>query len=363
MIEFLNLKNINNSFEPELSKSIIRVLDSGRYLLGRENQLFEKDYADFIGTKYCVGLGNGLDSLKLILKAYLELGIFNKGDEIIVPAHTFFASVLAITENDLSPIFIEPNLNDFNLDCDLIESKITKKTKAIMVVHLYGKNSINNHLLSLVKKYKLKLIEDNAQAAGCFFNDKRTGSIGDAAGHSFYPGKNLGAIGDGGAVTTNDKKLAGIIRSLGNYGSSEKYYYKFKGLNSRLDELQAAVLRIKLKKLDIYNKKRAKIAAYYINNIKNKKIILPVFDSEHVWHLFVIRNLDRDNLKKYLHENNIQTIIHYPIPPYKQLAYNDYNKMSLPITEKLSNEVLSLPMDPTIKTRDLDKIINALNNF
>ena len=298
MIEFLNLKKINNSFEPELSKSIKSVLDSGWYLLGRENELFEKEYADFIGTKYCIGLGNGLDSLKLILKAYVELGIFNKGDEIIVPAHTFFASILAITENDLTPIFIEPNLNDYNIDFNLIESKITKKTKAIMVVHLYGKNSINKHLISITKKYKLKLIEDNAQAAGCFFNNKRTGSIGDAAGHSFYPGKNLGAIGDGGAVTTNDIKLAKTIRSLGNYGSSAKYYYKFKGFNSRLDELQAAVLRIKLKRLDIDNKKRAQIASYYISNIINKKIILPVFDNEHVWHLFVIRNTDRDNLKK-----------------------------------------------------------------
>lgn len=363
MIKFLDLKKINKSFEPKLSESIKRVIDSGWFLLGKENEFFEKEFSEFIGTKYCIGVASGLDALKLILRGYIELNYLSNGDEVIVPANTFFASVLAISENNLKPIFIEPDPKTFNIDPKLIESKITERTKAIMAVHLYGKNSINKHLISLVKKYKLKLIEDNAQAAGCFFNDKRTGSIGDAAGHSFYPGKNLGAIGDGGAVTTNDKKLAETIRSLGNYGSSEKYYYKFKGLNSRLDELQAAVLRIKLKRLDIDNKKRAKIAAFYINNIKNKKIILPVFDSEHVWHLFVIRNLDRDNLKKYLHKNNIQTIIHYPIPPHKQLAYSEFENLSFPITEKLSHEVLSLPMDPTITTKDLDKIITVLNNF
>tara|TARA_B100001057_G_C22868977_1_gene957869 strand:+ start:259 stop:1350 length:1092 start_codon:yes stop_codon:yes gene_type:complete len=363
MIKFLDLKKINKSFEPKLSKSIKRVIDSGWFLFGKENEFFEKEFSEYIGTKYCIGVASGLDALKLILRGYIELNYLSNGDEVIVPANTFFASVLAISENNLKPIFIEPDPKTFNIDPKLIESKITERTKAIMVVHLYGKNSINQEILDLIKKFNLILIEDNAQSTGCLYNKVRTGSIGHASGHSFYPGKNLGAIGDGGAVTTNDIKLAQVVKSLGNYGSFKKYENRYLGLNSRLDELQAAILRVKLKRLDIDNDKRAEIAKFYIKNISNNKIILPNYSSDHVWHLFVIRTYDRDALKKYLESFNIQTIVHYPIPPHKQSAYKEYNKLSFPITEKLSNDVLSLPMDPTLTKSDLNKVVSVINKY
>lgn len=366
MINFLDLKKINNSYEPELSDSLKRVVNSGWYLLGKENQLFENEFSEFIGTKYCVGLASGLDALRLILKAYIQMDLLNKKDEIIVPSHTFIASIMAITENNLKPVFVEPSLTDFNMNFKLIESKITKRTKAIMAVHLYGKNSINDEIIDLAKRYKLKLIEDNAQATGCFFNHKRTGSLGDAAGHSFYPGKNLGAMGDGGAVTTNDKNLAEVIRSLGNYGSSKKYNFDYIGSNSRLDEVQAAILRVKLKKLDKDNSKRQQIASYYINNIKNLHITLPLNENnlnEHVWHLFVVRCSKRDELQNHLLENEIQTIIHYPIPPHKQKAYSKWNNMSLPITEKIHDEVLSLPISPVMNSIEVKKVVKAVNSF
>ena len=366
MIKFLDLKEINNSYEPELSESLKRVVNSGWYLLGKENQLFENEFSEFIGTKYCIGLASGLDALRLILKAYIQMGLLNEKDEIIVPSHTFIASIMAITENNLKPVFVEPSLTDFNMNFELIESKITKRTKAIMAVHLYGKNSINDEIIDLAKRYNLKLIEDNAQATGCFFNDKRTGSLGDAAGHSFYPGKNLGAIGDGGAVTTNDKNLAEVIRSLGNYGSSKKYNFDYIGSNSRLDEVQAAILRVKLKKLDKDNSKRQQIASYYINNIKNSHITIPLIENnlnEHVWHLFVVRCSKRDELQNHLLENEIQTIIHYPIPPHKQKAYSKWNNMSLPITEKIHDEVLSLPISPVMDLIEVKKVVKAVNSF
>lgn len=366
MVKFLDLKQINKSYEPELSESIKRVVESGWYLLGKENQLFENEFSDFIGTKYCIGLASGLDALRLILKAYIEIGLFKEEDEIIVPSHTFFASIMAITENNLKPVFIEPSLTDFNMNFKLIESKITSRTKAIMAVHIYGKNSINEEIIDLAKRYNLKLIEDNAQATGCFFNDMRTGSLGDAAGHSFYPGKNLGAMGDGGAVTTNDKHLAEVIRSLGNYGSSKKYNFDYVGSNSRLDEIQAAILRVKLKRLDEDNLKRQQIADYYINNINNQHITLPKKESkssEHVWHLFVVRCSHRDNLQNYLLENKIQTIIHYPIPPHKQKAYINLNNLSLPITEKIHEEVLSLPISQVMSIDEVKKVVKVVNSF
>lgn len=368
-IKFLDLKAINDSFEPELSEAVKRVIDSGWYLLGKENEAFEQGYASYIGTKHCIGVANGLDALRLILKAYIEMGIMQVGDEVIVPANTYIASILTITDNRLVPVLVEPDINSFNIDPSLIEAKITKRTKAIMIVHLYGQNAMNAEIQSLVDKYNLKLIEDNAQATGCFYGEKRTGSLGDAAGHSFYPGKNLGALGDGGAVTTNDEKLATVIRALANYGSSKKYVNEFQGLNSRLDEIQAAVLRVKLKRLDVDNQRRREIAQYYCKNIINANIILPSFSlsvsqsHSHIWHLFVIRTPQRDQLQQYLTENGIQTLIHYPIPPHKQLAYKEWNDFNFPITEKIHNEVLSLPISPMMTDEEVKIVIDLLNKL
>jgi len=369
MIKFLDLKAINDSFEPELSGAVKRVLDSGWYLLGKENESFEKEYASYIGTSHCVGVANGLDALRLIFKAYIELGIMQEGDEVIVPANTYIASILAITDNRLVSVLVEPDIKTYNIDPDLIEAKITKRTKAIMIVHLYGQNAMNAEIQRLANKYNLKLIEDNAQAAGSFYGEKRTGSLGDAAGHSFYPGKNLGALGDGGAVTCNDEKLASVIRALANYGSSKKYINDYQGLNSRLDEIQAAILKVKLKRLDADNQRRREIAQYYIENIKHHKIVLPLANSQqlisnsHVFHLFVIRIQNRDLLQQYLNKNDIQTLIHYPIPPHQQLAYKEWNGLSFPITEKIHNEVLSLPLSPIQSIEELEEIVFCLNNI
>jgi len=323
VIKFLDLKRINNSFEPELSIAIKRVIDSGWYLLGNEVKAFEEEYSRYIGTKYCIGVGNGLDALRLILRAYIEMGLMNESDEIIVPANTYIASILAIIENRLSPVLVEPDIKTYNIDPFLIEAKITERTRGLMIVHLYGQNSMHPEIKRIVDKYNLRLIEDNAQAHGAYFGLLHTGSLGDAAGHSFYPGKNLGAFGDAGAVTTNNDDLAEVIRAMANYGSKKKYENIYKGLNSRLDEIQAAVLRVKLKRLDADNQRRRDIAQYYLNNIRNSAIKLPETQSNenithnfsHVWHLFVIRCTERDSLQQYLIENGIQTLIHYPIPP------------------------------------------------
>ena len=372
MIKFLDLKAINDSFEPELSRSIKRVLDSGWYLLGNEVKEFEKEYAEFIGTKHCIGVANGLDALRLILKAYIELGIMKEGDEIIVPANTYIASILAITDNRLNPILVEPDLNTYNLNPFLIEQKITERTKGIMLVHLYGQNAMHSEIQRLVDKYDIKLIEDNAQAVGAYYGEKRTGSLGHAAGHSFYPGKNLGCLGDGGAVTTNDDELAKVIRALANYGSNKKYVNDYKGLNSRLDEIQAAILRTKLPRLDADNQRRRQIAQCYLENIINSVIILPSQNLEletlglnlcNVWHLFVIRTSNRDKLQQYLTDNGIQTLSHYPIPPHKQLAYKEWNGMSFPITEQIHNEVLSLPLSSLLTDEKLAYIIQSINRF
>lgn len=366
MIKFLDLKAINNGFEPDLTIAIRNVIDSGWYLLGTEVKSFEQEYSHFICTKHCIGVANGLDSLRLIFKAYIELGVMQEGDEIIVPANTYIASILAISDNKLVPVLIEPDTNTFNIDPFKIEEKITDRTKGIMIVHLYGQNAMHQEIQKLVEKFNLKLIEDNAQAAGAFCGEKRTGSLGDAAGHSFYPGKNLGALGDGGAVTTNDEELNTVIRAIANYGSTKKYVNDYKGLNSRLDEMQAAVLRVKLKRLDENNKKRQEVAKYYIENIINPEIILPKesdFLNIHVWHLFVIRHKKRDNLQQYLAENGVQTLIHYPIPPHKQKAYRELNKLIYPITENIHDEVLSLPISPILSAQEIQKITQLINAY
>jgi len=376
MIKFLDIKAINDSFEPELSLSIKRVLDSGWYLLGNEVKSFEQEYANYIGSKHCIGVANGLDALRLILKAYIELGIINEGDEIIVPTNTYIASILAITDNRLKPILVEPDLGTYNIDPFKIEEKINDRTKGIMIVHLYGQNAMHPEIKRLVEKYDLKLIEDNAQSAGCFSpvahsESKRTGSLGNAAGHSFYPGKNLGCLGDGGAVTTNNDELAFIIRALANYGSNKKYQNDYQGLNSRLDEIQAAMLRVKLPRLDEDNQRRREIAEYYCNHIKNDKIILPTLSSKiaisdsisHIWHVFVVRTSNREKLQTYLTDNGIQSLIHYPIPPHKQLAYKSLNELSFPIAEKIHNEVLSLPISPMMINDEMEKIVKVINEF
>ncbi len=365
MIKFLDIQKINAQYEKELKQAANKVIDSGWYLMGKELETFEKNYALFCGTKYALGVANGLDALRLIFKAYLELGIMQKGDEVIVPANTYIASVLAISDNGLIPVFVEPNIHTYNLDSTIIEAALTTKTKAILTVHLYGQNSIDEEMLSICNKHNLKLVEDSAQSHGAIWKGKVMGSIGDAAGHSFYPGKNLGALGDAGAVTTNDEKLSKTIEALRNYGSHKKYENIYQGLNSRLDEIQAAFLNIKLKYIKNDIKARRRVADYYLENIKNPAIILPkVLNEEgHVWHLFVIRNNDRENLQNYMTQNGIQTLIHYPIPPHKQEAYIDFNTMAFPITEQIHEEILSLPISGVMKKQDIIRVVQVINNF
>jgi dTDP-4-amino-4,6-dideoxygalactose transaminase len=365
MIKFLDLKEVNSQYEQDLKVAASRVIDSGWYLMGRELETFEQSYASFCGVKFCLGVANGLDALRLIFKAYIEMGVMKKGDEIIVPANTYIASVLAISDNDLIPVFVEPNLETYNLDANNIEAAINHKTKAILTVHLYGQNSIDDQMLKICSSHNLKLIEVAAQSHGAEWNGKISGGIGDAAGHSFYPGKNLGALGDAGAVTTNDKDLARTISALRNYGSEKKYENIYKGLNSRLDEIQAAFLSVKLKYIQKDIELRRKVANYYLENIKNPAFILPKVNNKegHVWHLFVIRNSNREKLQSYLLENGVQTLIHYPIPPHKQLAYKKYNNLSFPITEKIHKEVLSLPLSAVLEKEEMEYIINTVNNY
>ncbi|MFV5688870.1 DegT/DnrJ/EryC1/StrS family aminotransferase [Flavobacterium sp. ZT3R25] len=365
MISFLDLKKINAQYELELKNAAIRVIDSGWYLMGKELETFEQNYSTFCGTKYSLGVANGLDALRLIFKAYIELGIMKVGDEVIVPANTYIASVLAISDNGLIPVFVEPNRNTYNLNSSKIEIAITSKTKAILTVHLYGQNSIDEEMLAICKKHHLKLVEDSAQSHGAKWNGKVMGSIGDAAGHSFYPGKNLGALGDAGAVTTNDETLAKTIEALRNYGSLKKYENIYQGLNSRLDEIQAAFLNVKLKYIQKDILERRRVANYYLENIKNPKVILPeVLNGEgHVWHLFVIRSKDRSVFQKYMEDNGVQTIIHYPIPPHKQKCYKEMNSICFELTEQIHNEVVSLPISPVLTEAELYKIVNLINSF
>ena len=376
-IKFLDLQAINNSFEPALSQAIQKTISSGWYLLGEESRLFEKEYAEFTGAKHCIGVANGLDALCLILKAYIELGVMNEGDEIIVPANTYIASILAITVNKLIPVLVEPDLLTYNIDPFLIETKITQRTKAIMLVHLYGQIAMHAEIEKLAGKYQLKIIEDSAQSQGAeYVTTKGTtlvaGNIGHAAGHSFYPGKNLGALGDAGAVTTNDDELADTIRTIANYGSKVKYYSDYKGVNSRLDEIQAAALRVKLKRLYTDNNSRRVAAEYYLSNINNGHVILPKLNDtrlrvsktfSHVWHLFVIRHYQRDYLQRHLHASKIQTLIHYPVPPHKQKAYKNWNGLSFPVTETIHNQVLSLPISPIITEKEMEHIVNTINKY
>lgn len=364
-IPFLSLKSITEKYSDEIHAAVQRVVDSGWYLQGKENEIFENNYAKYIGSKYCIGVANGLDALIWIVRAYKELGFFNDGDEIIVPANTYIASILAITENNLKPVLVEPTFENLEIDDSKIEERITSKTKGIMIVHLYGRCAYTDKIGELCKKYNLKLIEDNAQAHGCRFGGKRTGSLGDAAGHSFYPGKNLGAFGDAGAVTTDNQELAECVRTLANYGSAKKYVFKYCGRNSRLDEIQAAVLDVKLKHLDEDNANRQRIAKYYYDNINNPKITLPnrLDDKNNVYHLFPVFCEQRDDFQQYLKDNGIQTLIHYPIPPHKQECYKEWNNISLPITERIHNQELSLPMGPTLLLSDVDYIIDLTNRW
>lgn len=371
MIKFLDLQKINAQYAVELKEAAAEVIDKGWFLLGEKVNLFEKEYSEFIGSEHTVACANGLDALRLIFKAYIELGIISEGDEVIVPANTYIASILAITDNKLKPILVEPDLDTYNLSFSKIEENITSRTKAIMVVHLYGRTCWSKDLENIAKKYNLKVVEDNAQAVGAYYcSDNnimtRAGNLGDAAGHSFYPGKNLGALGDSGAVTTNDSKLQEIIRALANYGSQQKYINKYQGLNSRMDELQAAFLSIKIKHLDTENEIRRTIANYYLAHIKNNKIIHPNQPKnkwEHIHHIFVIRTEERDSLQAYLSENGIQTLIHYPIPPHKQECYKEWNNLSFPITERIHKEVLSLPISPVMTEEEIKTIVSTINCF
>lgn len=362
-IPFLSLKDVTDKYSSEIHEAASRVIDSGWYLQGKENQQFEADYAKYIGTEYCVGCGNGLDALIWIFRAYIELGVMKKGDEVIVPANTYIATILSITENGLVPVLVEPDINTLQIDDSLIEEKITSKTKAICIVHLYGQCAYTDKIGELCKKYNLKLIEDNAQAHGCCFNGNKTGSLGDAAGHSFYPGKNLGALGDAGAVTTNDGAFAEAVRSLANYGSAKKYVFKYTGRNSRLDEIQAAILEVKLKHLDEDVQLRKEVAKKYLAGIKNPKIRLPKINDwdGHVFHIFTIFSDQRDSLQKYLTEKGIGTNIHYPIPPHKQECYKEWNDLSFPVTEKIHQTELSIPMSPCLTDEEVQYVIDALN--
>ncbi|MBK1894415.1 DegT/DnrJ/EryC1/StrS family aminotransferase [Chryseobacterium paridis] len=366
MISFLDLKKINLKYQEEIENKLLEVFRSGWYLLGNELKNFEADLSDYIGSKYALGVANGLDALRLIFRAYIELGIMKPGDEVIVPANTYIASILALSDNGLLPVLVEPEINTYNIDISKIEEKITSKTKAILIVHLQGRIIFSEKLKRIAEKHQLKIVEDNAQAIGAEWNNIKSGNLGDAAGFSFYPGKNLGALGDAGAVTTSNKELFETIRALGNYGSNQKYVNIYKGLNSRLDEIQAAVLDIKLKYIHEENDARREIAKRFIKEISNPKIILPENPSnekEHVWHVFVIRTENRDDLQTYLAEKGIHTIIHYPIPPHHQEAYKEMNMLSFPISEKIHREVLSLPISSVLRDEEIDTIIKALNEY
>lgn len=365
MVKFLDLQKITAKYADEIHEAVNRVVDSGWYLQGAENDKFEKNYSEYIGSQHTIGCANGLDALIWIFRAYIEMGVMAPGDEVIVPANTYIATVLAITENGLKPVLVEPKLSNYQIDDSLIEAAITERTKAICIVHLYGQCAYTEKIGELCKKYNLKLVEDNAQAHGCLYNGRKTGSLGDAAGHSFYPGKNLGAFGDAGAVTTDDKELADTIRALANYGSQKKYVFRYTGRNSRLDEIQAAILDVKLRHLDEDVALRQSVAKRYCSEINNPKVITPAIEewTAHAFHLFPVRCAERDRLQQYLTEQGVQTIIHYPIPPHKQECYSEMNDLSFPITEQIHNEELSLPISPVMTAEEVSKVIEAVNNF
>lgn len=361
MIKFLDLKKINERYREEIDLRIKGVLDSGWYILGGECRAFEENFARYIGVKHCIGCANGLDALNLILRGY----DFKPNDEIIVPANTYIATILAISENSLTPVLVEPDIKTYNIDPDKIEAAITPKTRAIMLVHLYGQAVCMDKIYELAKKYDLKIIEDSAQAHGSEYKGIKCGALGDASGFSFYPGKNLGAMGDGGCITTNNDELAARIRAIANYGSDYKYHHIFKGVNSRLDEIQAGVLDVKLKYLDSDNTRRREISKFFRENIKNPEIILPeTYDEKaHVWHVFAVRTKNRAKFQNYLEENEIQTNIHYPTPPHKQGAYKEWAARNYPVTEKIHNEIISIPMSPVLEDFEVEKIVEVINGY
>ncbi len=385
MIKFLDLQKVTACHAEEYHEAMRQVVDSGWFLQGEQTRAFESAYASFIGTRHCIGVGNGLDALTLIYRAYIEMGWMQPGDEVLVPANTFIASILAITENGLCPVLVEPNKDTLEIDEELLEQHVTSRTRSLMLVHLYGRCAWTERIAAFCRDHNLLLVEDNAQAHGCkvtkyqsdkvtkyqsdkvtkYQSDKVTGSLGHAAGHSFYPGKNLGSMGDCGAVTTNDDELAAVIRALGNYGSSEKYVSDYKGRNSRIDELQAAFLQVKLKYLNEDNARRQQIGRRYEQEISNPLIWLPrpMADGENVYHLFPVFSAERDALQQYLMEHGVETLVHYPVPPHRQKCYSEWNNLSLPITEQLSREELSLPMSPVLTDEEVSEVIRLVNEF
>jgi dTDP-4-amino-4,6-dideoxygalactose transaminase len=369
MIPFLDLKNINQQYRTGLIEACTRVIDSGWYIGGNELEKFEQNFAEYCGTKFAIGVANGLDALILTLRAWKEIGKLNDGDEVIVPSNTYIASILAITANNLTPVLVEPDIANYNIDSAKIEAAITSRTRVILPVHLYGQLADMPAIIEIANKYDLLVLEDSAQSHGAEIEGKKAGNWGDASGFSFYPGKNLGALGDAGVITTNDEKLAQMLRALRNYGSHEKYKNLVPGVNSRLDEIQAAMLDVKLKFLDRETQQRRKIANLYLTEIRNPLIKLPLNDinaeefQQHVWHLFVIKTEHREALQKYLADNGVQSLIHYPIPPHKQQAYKEWNHLSYPISEQIHSEVLSLPMGPTLSLDDAKKVVQLCNTF
>ena len=365
MIDFLNLKKINSVYAQELKQACERVIDSGWYIGGEEVAAFEKEFAGYCGTQFCVGVANGLDALTLTLRAWKELGRLSEGDEVIVPANTYIASILAITENRLTPVLVEPDPRSYNLSSEAIEKALSSRTKAILPVHLYGQLADISGIRSIAEQHNLLVLEDSAQAHGASLQGRKAGAWGDASGFSFYPGKNLGALGDGGAITTNDAELAQVVRALGNYGSYKKYENTYRGVNSRLDEIQAAMLRVKLRHLDQEIERRRAVAEIYLEGVNNSLITLPHVANRdaHVWHLFVVRCGQRDELQKYLAGQGIQTLIHYPIAPHQQRAYQDLNQESYPVTEQIHQEILSLPISAVMEEQDVAIVVEKLNAF
>lgn len=367
MIKLYDLQRITHEHADEYKAAMARVIDSGWFLQGDETKQFEHDYAHYIGTQHCVAVANGLDALYLILRAYKEMGVMADGDEIIVPANTYIATILAITRNNLKPVLVEPTWHHLELDTDRVEQAITPRTRGIMTVHLYGRLACNEQLLDICHRHHLKLMEDNAQAQGCTFNGKHTGSLGDAAAHSFYPGKNIGAMGDAGAVTTDNAELAATIRALANYGSERKYVFKYAGINSRMSEMDAAVLRIKLKYLDHDNARRQQLADFYYGHISNPLITLPerLPDAHNVYHQFPIFCKERNQLQTFLAQQGVQTLIHYPIPPHKQQCYYEAwgHELSLPVTERIHAEELSIPMSPVVSADEAQQVVDVLNKW
>jgi dTDP-4-amino-4,6-dideoxygalactose transaminase len=364
LIPFLDFKDGNAPYRKELIDAIAGVIDSGHYILGEKVAAFENEFSAYCGTKHAIGTGNGLDALTLILRAYKEMGVMREGDEVLVPANTYIASIISVTENRLKPVLVEPDIDTYNIDVNLLEKKITARTKAILVVHLYGQVGYSDEMQKIADKHGLKIIEDSAQAAGASYQGRRTGNLGDASGFSFYPSKNLGALGDAGAVTTRDAKLAEVIQALRNYGSHKKYHNLYVGVNSRLDELQAAVLSVKLKYLDAENTRRRELAKMYLDRVTNRKLILPrpENDAAHAWHLFVVRTKNRDAFERHMSDNGIGTLIHYPVPPHKQPAYSAWKNESYPITEEIHNTVISLPLNPVMTNEQALAVIDACNN-